>query len=115
PLDTCVDSVVDTPNLCGAALCRMRRLWVAERKSQAGKELGMNPRPNVRSLSLLISLPALAAGSAFADLLTVHGGSLTQYRAGATGVQDVRPLAMQRGVNLDGTLREPAVQPWVLQ
>ena len=50
------------------------------------------------------SPPALPPGGD--PILEVFNDSLTTYLAsGATSVQDVRPLALQRGVNLDGSLR----------
>lgn len=52
--------------------------------------------------------PALAAS---ASILSVHDGSLTSYLAGPTGVQDVSPLPIQRGVNLDGSMRAGSTHP----
>lgn len=41
------------------------------------------------------------------QILEIYGASLTTYLpAAASLVQDVAPRAIQRGVNLDGTLRE---------
>jgi len=53
----------------------------------------------------MVTLAALA-GSAQAAILEVYNDSLITYLpSAASAVQDIRPLANQRGVNLDGSLR----------
>jgi RHS repeat-associated protein len=61
---------------------------------------------------LVLALAAIVSGIAFAtQVLEVSSTSLTSYLAGRTNVQDVRPLHRQRGVNLDGSLREGGAFP----
>ncbi len=61
---------------------------------------------------LVLALAAIASGIAFAtQILETSASSLTSYLAGRTNVQDVRPLHRQRGVNLDGSLREGGALP----
>jgi hypothetical protein len=76
-------------------------------------------RPSTRSASLkLLSLLA-ACGSALtvsADpILQTHSTSLTSYvYTGSSRVQGVRPLAIQRGVHLDGSGRAGSVFGWAM-
>ena len=60
-------------------------------------------------MSRLIALCATAAttSSVLADqILEIDDATLTTYVATAkSGIQDVRPLVDQRGVNIDGSLR----------
>jgi YD repeat-containing protein len=66
---------------------------------------------SLRSL-LVFALAALLSALAFAtEILEVSDSSLTSYLAGRTNAQDVRPLHRQRGVNLDGSLREGGAFP----
>jgi len=70
----------------------------------------INPRrtprtSHARPLAALVTLAALA-GSARGAILEVYNDSLITYLpSAASAVQDIRPLANQRGVNLDGSLR----------
>jgi RHS repeat-associated protein len=56
----------------------------------------------------------LVATISLADpILQINSDSLTTFKpTSATAVQDVRPLAVQRGVGIDGTLRAQAGFPW---
>src|SRR5690606_12993466 len=57
-----------------------------------------------RSVAALIAVVVAPAGAS-AQILDVEQSSMTSYLAGATGVQDLRPRAMQRAVHLDGSGR----------
>ncbi|MFG0259578.1 MAG: hypothetical protein ACF8LK_04415, partial [Phycisphaerales bacterium JB041] len=65
---------------------------------------------------MLVAL-TLAAGPALGDdLLVTHADSLTTYKpTAATAVQDIRPMAMQRGVGLDGAVRASGSLPWAFE
>jgi YD repeat-containing protein len=53
-------------------------------------------------------LVARAAGFQEPDaILEIDSNSLTAYQASATGVQDISPQVLQRGVGIDGGLRSP--------
>jgi hypothetical protein len=71
-------------------------------------------------LLVLCAIPFLAFDplrsfwSATDPILSIHDDSLTSYLAAETRVQDVRPLALQRGVHLDGTLAAPSSLPFAL-
>ena len=73
-----------------------------------------------RGLPLLGSLigclvPACVVSSAGAGILDVKSDTLTTYKpTSATEVQDVRPLAAQRGAELDGRARAGAMLPLAL-
>lgn len=58
-----------------------------------------------------------AVSTAFADdLLVIHTDSLTAYKPGsASSVQDIRPMAAQRGVGIDGALRAAGSFGWAMQ
>lgn len=59
-----------------------------------------------------VSLACFCVAAAGQQILEVSADSLTTYKAtGATPVQGIRPLAQQRGVNLDGSSRGPMAQP----
>lgn len=59
---------------------------------------------------LILALPGSAQ-----QILEIHPDTLTTYRpGGATTVQDVRPIALQRGVNLEGSQRSAGALPWAL-
>ncbi len=69
---------------------------------------------------VLLHAPLLclvAVSTAFADdLLVVHTDSLTAYKPGsASSVQDIRPMAAQRGVGIDGALRAGGSFGWAMQ
>src|SRR5579862_6228222 len=66
--------------------------------------------------SVLASILSLfGAGAASADqILQLDNDSLTTYLAGATSAQGVQPSFLQRGVNIDGTLRLQSAQGWAL-
>jgi hypothetical protein len=53
--------------------------------------------------------PVAAASSS--SILSTHDGSLTSYLVGASTIQDVAPLPIQRGVNLDGSMRAGSTHP----
>jgi hypothetical protein len=48
------------------------------------------------------------------QILQIHEGTLTSYLGTATPIQQVRPLAMQRGVGVDGTMRAAPTHRWAL-
>ena len=60
----------------------------------------------------------LAANNAHAQtpqpILEIDGYTLEQYRVSASGAQDIEPFSAQRGVGLDGSLRNPAPFGWVV-
>ncbi|MCP3936171.1 MAG: hypothetical protein GY708_12460, partial [Actinomycetia bacterium] len=67
-------------------------------------------------LVLLVSFlaarsPRKAAAASGSSILVIHDGSLTNYRAAATAVQDVSPLVIQRGVGVDGAARAGSTHP----
>ncbi len=67
-------------------------------------------------LVLLVSFltarsPRKLASASGSSILVVHDDTLTNYRAAATAVQDVSPLAIQRGVNIDGSIRAGSTHP----
>ncbi len=58
------------------------------------------------------SAAALAA-AAEGQILSLNSGSITTYLpAGASAVQDIRPLHSARGVGVDGVMRAGSVQGW---
>lgn len=62
----------------------------------------------------IIALAALT-GAVNAQVLTIHSPSLTTYQpSSASAVQDIRPLAIARGVGVDGSIRAGSVQGWSL-
>jgi len=72
----------------------------------------MRTNPYTVTLVLAASLAPTAAG----QILLVHDDSITEVLFGsATRVQDVRPIHLQRGVVIDGTLRSAPALPWALQ
>ncbi|MCW5775672.1 MAG: hypothetical protein KIS87_04400 [Phycisphaeraceae bacterium] len=67
--------------------------------------------------ALLASLAALVSGASASDtqVLVIHSDSLTSVKFGSpTPVQGARPLHLQRGVGIDGTLRLGSVFGWSL-
>lgn len=48
------------------------------------------------------------------QILQIHAPSLTTYKADASAVQGVRPLSIQRGVGIDGTLRSGPAMRWAI-
>jgi len=72
----------------------------------------MRSFPTLVLVSLFLSPAGLALQS---QILEVSSNSLTTYLPSAsTAVQGVRPLAIQRGVGLDGSIRAGASQRWAL-
>jgi hypothetical protein len=76
-------------------------------------------RPSTGSASLKLLSMLAACGSAWtvsADpILQTHSTSLTSYvYTGSSRVQGVRPLAIQRGVHLDGSGRAGSVFGWAM-
>ena len=68
-----------------------------------------------RTLSLVLAVAAPTAAAFQGQILEVSSNSLTTYLPSAsTAVQGVRPLAIQRGVGLDGSIRAGASQRWAL-
>jgi hypothetical protein len=71
-------------------------------------------------LLALSALPLLRAAARPAlvtetPILEVHSASLTSYLVtGVTNVQDIRPRVLQRGVNLDGSLRAAPTFPMAI-
>src|SRR5262249_2955236 len=81
----------------------------------AAPDNGRSPMLTLRRCLLACTLLLSGHSSASADqIIQLHEASQTKYRAGATSVQGVRPHFLQRGVNLDGTLRQPSAQGWAL-
>ncbi|MCP3998849.1 MAG: hypothetical protein GY722_27825 [bacterium] len=67
-------------------------------------------------LVLLVSFltarsPRKVAAASGSSILAVHDDTLTNYRAAATGVQDISPLVIQRGVGIDGAVRAGSTHP----
>ena len=59
----------------------------------------------VRPVTAILAALALAPAASAAAVLEVYEDTLTTYLpASATAIQDIRPLAIQRAVHLDGTL-----------
>ncbi len=78
-------------------------------------------RPSPLAARLPVQLAALACALAAparalqSQILEVSANSLTTYLPSATtSVQGIRPLAMQRGVGIDGTLRAAPSHRWAL-
>ncbi|HYE01964.1 MAG TPA: hypothetical protein VD963_01885, partial [Phycisphaerales bacterium] len=65
-----------------------------------------------RAFSLALSLTVLTAGVVADDILQLETSSLTSYLGGTVPVQDVSPIALQRGVMLDGSRRAPSALAW---
>lgn len=61
-----------------------------------------------------VVLAVLAVGAQADPILQVHGPSLTVYQATPTRVQNVLPLATQRGVGIDGLQRARGAFSWAL-
>jgi hypothetical protein len=62
------------------------------------------PRPWL----LALAVAALASGTWASQIIELHSDTLTSYLpTGNTAVQGIRPLHLQRGVNIDGSLRHP--------
>ncbi len=70
-----------------------------------------------RWLGVLVLIPMGITQWAWADqILQTNADSLTSYKpAAATIVQDLRPMAVQRGVGLDGLLRASGSFPWAMR
>lgn len=69
------------------------------------------------SLGIAGSLPMLCTAASLATetpILQTHDDALTSYLGAASAAQDVLPLAAQRGVNLDGSLRARGGPPMSL-
>jgi RHS repeat-associated protein len=65
----------------------------------------MQRSPSLRRFALPAALLVLSGYLAATQILEIYSASLTSYKAAKSIVQDVRPRAEQRGVNLDGSLR----------
>lgn len=63
----------------------------------------------------VLAVFALAPAAIASQILEVSSGSLTSYLAAKTHVQDAKPRAEQRAVNLDGSLREGSTLPLGIQ
>jgi YD repeat-containing protein len=69
-------------------------------------------RAALASLALIAGYRPISASN---QILEIHDGSLTTYLpSGNTNIQGVRPLAAQRGVNIDGSLRAAPALPMQL-
>ena len=64
--------------------------------------------------SFIVGLSLLPTGALADQILETHAPSMTSYLPGFSNVQNVRPLAGQRGVNLDGSLRAAPLMPMAL-
>ncbi len=64
-----------------------------------------------RGLLVFVLAALLSALALATQILEVSSQGLTSYLAGKTNVQGVKPLHRQRGVNLDGSLREGSSFP----
>ncbi|MFO0835766.1 MAG: RHS repeat-associated core domain-containing protein [Phycisphaerales bacterium] len=60
------------------------------------------------------AIAALAPSASGFQILTTNSHTLTQYQAGTSAVQGLRPIHFQRGVNLDGTRRLESSLGWAL-
>ncbi|MEQ1737193.1 MAG: hypothetical protein ABL886_12415, partial [Rhodoglobus sp.] len=68
-----------------------------------------------RTLGLVIGFSAISAQAQQSQILQVSSNSLTTYLPSAsTAIQGVRPLAIQRGVGIDGSTRAGASHRWAL-
>jgi RHS repeat-associated protein len=74
------------------------------------------PAPSLSARSLTLVAAVLTAGVAAPasgqQILEIENSSLTAYLGSETGVQNILPPSRNRGVNIDGSVREPSLQGW---
>ena len=63
---------------------------------------------SLRALAAMLLVVSMASSARAAAILEVYNATLTTYLADETAVHDVRPRAIQRAVNLEGSLRAGA-------